>query len=203
MSELKDALADIEAIRRRMAAGTVFRGFGPLALGATALVALATATLQSVFPPGTPLAFFVAWIVAAILCAALIAAETVVRTGRTHGGLADAMLHQAIQHFLPAGVAGGVFAAVIGRFSPDSAWLIPGLWQVLVGLGVFAAAPSLPKGAVLGAAWYFVCGFGVMMMMAARPGELSPWAMALPFAIGQTILALVVRRAAENGYDEI
>ncbi|WP_062218689.1 hypothetical protein [Aureimonas sp. D3] len=199
MRELNEALADIEAIRRRMAAGTEFRGFGPTALAATAGIALATAGLQLLVPPATALAFFVGWILAAVLCVVLIAVEMVLRTGRAHGGLADAMLHQAIQHFLPAGFAGAAFAAIIARFSPDQAWLIPGLWQVLVGLGLFAAAPSLPRGAMLAAAWYFVCGFAVMMMLAGQ-STISPWAMALPFAIGQTILALVIHRASGSGH---
>ncbi|MBB3951924.1 hypothetical protein GGQ76_003237 [Aureimonas jatrophae] len=200
--ELDDALADIEAIRRRVAAGTVFRGLGPLALAATALIALGLGTLQTVAPPQTSLAFFLGWIVAAVICVGVIAAETMVRAGRAHGGLADAMLHQAIQTFLPAGAAGAAFAAVVGRFAPDDVWMIPGVWQVFVGLGLFAATPSLPRGAVLAAAWYFTAGFAVMMLSAARP-ELSPWAMALPFAVGQAMLAVVVHRASLPGASDV
>lgn len=204
MQDYDRAIADLHEIRTRMAAGTVFRGLGAAALAASAGLALFTATLQHLLLPAADAlpAFFAGWIVTAVLSAALLGAEAIARSRRHHAGLADAMIHNAVGQFLPAGVAGAALAAVIARFSPESAWMLPGLWQVLIGLGVFAAARSLPRGAVLAGAWYFVAGFAVLMLAADDPVP-SPWMMGVPFAVGQLLLAAIVRRASGDGYDGI
>jgi hypothetical protein len=65
---------------------------------------------------------------------------------------------------------------------------MPGLWQVLVGLGVFGAARLLPRGLVVAGAWYVVAGL-VVLALAAPGRTLSPWLMGLPFAVGQLLVA--------------
>ena len=39
------------------------------------------------------------------------------RSRRHHSGLADAMIHQAVEQFLPSGVAGLLLAVMLGRFA--------------------------------------------------------------------------------------
>ncbi|MBB3996435.1 hypothetical protein [Aureimonas pseudogalii] len=195
MRDVQKALAEIEAIRSGMAAGTVFRGFGPTTLAATGGLALVAAGLQTLYPP-TVLVFFVQWIAVALVSVAAVGVEVVLRSRRQHGGLADAMIHQAIQQFLPAGMAGAGFAAVVARCAPDTAWMLPGTWAVLVGLGLFAAQRSLPRAAVLVAAWYFVAGFAALLLSAGVSTP-SPFAMGVPFAVGQGLLAIVFLRSPE------
>jgi hypothetical protein len=69
--------------------------------------------------------------------------------------------------------------------------MLPGLWLVLVSLGLFAAVPSLPRGTMLAAGWYFLAGCTVLMLSAGGPA-LSPWMMGVPFAVGQLVLAGVI-----------
>lgn len=196
MGEVERALAEISDIRSRIADSTEFRGLGPAALAATGCLALLTAAAQSFWQDGAQgLGFFLPWIATAVVACCLIGAEMLVRTRRHHSGLADAMIHNAVQQFLPAGAAGAALAAVIGRFAPESAWMLPGVWQVLVGLGVFAAARSMPRGMALAGAWYFVAGFTVLMI-AAESHVLSPWMMGIPFALGQWFVAAILHRSA-------
>jgi hypothetical protein len=193
MSDYRKALSDIADIRSQIAASTTFRGFGPAALATTGVLALVVAAIQSIFlgnPLERPLAFFAGWIAVAVVSVALIGAEMIVRS-RRHHGLADSMIHNAIQQFLPAGAAGAALAAILGRFAPDAVWMLPGLWLVLVSLGLFAAVPSLPRGTMLAAGWYFVAGCTVLMLSAAGP-SLSPWMMGVPFGVGQFLLAAVI-----------
>jgi len=148
MSDLDKALADISAIRSQLAAGTAFRGYGPAAIAATSAVALITAILQYLFlddPTHNPLTFLFGWAAAAALSGAMIWTEMVARTRRHHSGLADAMLYQALEQFLPAGIAGVLLAVTLWKFAPETLWLLPGLWQVLTSLGVFASVRSLPR----------------------------------------------------------
>ncbi|GEP11284.1 hypothetical protein [Methylobacterium gnaphalii] len=197
MRDLDKALADIVAIRTQIARETAFRGLGSATLAATGIIAVATACLQAVLidePTTKPLLYFGAWIAAAALAFTLIGVETVRRSRRLHSGLADEMVTSAIESFLPAAGAGLCLALVFGRFAPGEVWMLPGLWQVLTGLGLFAAARILPKAVQLAGAWYLLAGLSVFAL-ASGDHRLSPWLMGLPFAIGQAMLAVIMYRA--------
>jgi hypothetical protein len=200
MSDLDKALADIITIRSQIAAGTAFRGYGPAAVAATGGVALLTAVLQYLLladPTGHPLSFLFGWAFAAAVSALTIWIEMQARSRRHHSGLADAMIHQAIEQFLPAGVAGVLLAVVLWKFAPEALWLLPGLWQVLVSLGVFASVRSLPRSVALAGAWYFVSGF-IVVLLASQSHALSPWTMGLPFVIGQWLMAAILYFASKD-----
>ena len=194
MRDLDKALADIIAIRSQIAAGTAFRGYGPAAMAATGVVALVTAVLQAVMignPTDSPLSFFLGWLAAAVLSSILIWIEMLARSRRHHSGLADAMIHQAVEQALPAGIAGLLLAVMLWKFAPEALWMLPGLWQILVSLGVFASVRSLPRSVALAGAWYFLAGFTVLIL-SSQSHALSPWTMGLPFAIGQSLMATIL-----------
>ena len=197
MRDLDKALSDIGTIRSRIAAGTDFRGYGPAALATTGVLAVLAAAAQTIWPASfaaTPLAFLATWGIVALLSAGIVAAEMRRRADRHHSGLADAMIRQAVEQFLPAAAAGMVLPIFLYRFAPEALWMMPGLWLLLAGLGVFAALRSLPRAVALVGAWYFVAGIAVLVL-AADSRALSPWQMGLPFAIGQGVLALLLHRA--------
>jgi hypothetical protein len=198
MHDLDKALADIVTIRSQIAAGTAFRGYGPATVAATGGVALATAVIQRFWlddPTAQPLPFFAAWAIAALISAGLIWVEMLARSRRHHLGLADAMIYQAIGQFLPAGMAGLLLAVMLGKFAPETLWMLPGLWQLLVSLGVFASTRSLPRSVAFAGAWYFVAGFATLLL-ASSTHALSPWTMGLPFVIGQLLLAAILHFAS-------
>jgi hypothetical protein len=205
MRDLDKALADIFAIRSQIAAGTAFRGYGPATVAATGGVALLTAILQFLWldgPTDRPIAFFAGWAAAALLSAALIWIEMQARSRRHHSGLADAMIRQAVEQFLPAGVAGVLLAILLWKFAPETLWMLPGLWQVLISLGVFASVRSLPRTIALAGAWYFLSGFTVVVI-ASQSHTLSPWTMGLPFAAGQLLMAALLYFASgENDVED-
>jgi hypothetical protein len=194
MPDLDKALADILAIRSQIAAGTAFRGYGPATVAATGGMALITAILQYLWlddPTGRPIAFFSGWAAAALLSAGLIWVEMRARSRRHHSGLADAMIQQAVEQFLPSGVAGILLAIMLWKFAPETLWMLPGVLQVLGSLGLFASVRSLPRSIALAGAWYFVSGF-TTLLLASQSHALSPWAMGLPFVIGQLLTAALL-----------
>ena len=203
MSDLHKALADIGNIRLQLAAGTMFRGFGPAVIAVSGVMALATAIAQAggVLPAAPGLPFLLVWIGVAIIASVLIGLEMRARTHRQHAGLADAMLLSAVEHFLPFGAAGAVIAAIIMRNAPELAWLLPGLWQMLIGLGLFAAIRFLPRTVMLAAAWYLIAG-SIVLFLASQTQALSPWDMGLPFGIGQLLLAGILRIAEGEAHAE-
>jgi hypothetical protein len=196
LRDLDKALADITAIRSQIAAGAAFQGYGPATMAATGGLALATAAAQWVWlgQNPDPLVFFGGWIATAALAAVLIGSEMLARSRRHHSGLADALIYNAIETFLPAGAAGALLGFVLYRLAPDTLWILPGLWLLLVSLGLFASLHSLPRNVRWAASWYFVAGLGVIVL-AAEGRALSPWLMGLPFAVGQFLLAALLHLA--------
>lgn len=203
MKDLERALADITAIRNQMARGTQFRGYGPVTVAATGLLALLAAVLQALSLPeplATPLAYLSLWVGMAILAVILATAEMVARTRRVHGGLADEMLYQAAEQYIPAGVAGTLTTVVIYRYAPQALALLPGLWQIFFSLGVFASCRSLPRGMFAVGTWYLAAGLGALALSGVAP--LAPLVMAIPFGIGQLLMAFVLYRATGAQHDE-
>jgi hypothetical protein len=200
MRDLDKALADILAIRNQIAAGTAFRGYGPAAVACTAGLAALTTGLQLLLlndASAAPATFLIGWLVTALIAAAIIGIEMRARSHRHHSGLADAMIYQAVEQMLPSGLAGVTLAGVALQFAPEMLWMLPGLWQILMGLAVFASARSLPSTVRIGGAWYFVAGIAVLML-ASRSHALSPLLMGAPFVIGQTLMAVILYVATEE-----
>jgi hypothetical protein len=197
MQDLRRALEDITAIRTQMARGTEFRGYGPVTVAATGGLALVAAIAQALWlpdPAADVFGYIALWTATAALSIALIAIEMVARTRRIHRGLADEMIHAAIEAFVPAGVAGALLTVVIYRFAPQSASMLPGLWQLLFSLGVFASCRSLPRPIFAAAVWYLAAGLA-NLALAGGGHAFSPWAMAVPFGAGQLFIAVVLYRS--------
>src|SRR5262245_44443 len=108
MNDLERALADIAEIRTQVARGSEFRGYGPVTVAATAVLAIAAGLVQNVWLPKAEAAigsYLVLWITTAVVCVILIGGEMIARTRRIHSGIADEMLHAATEQFIPASVA--------------------------------------------------------------------------------------------------
>jgi hypothetical protein len=195
MSDLHRAMAEIDAIRGHIARNTEFRGYGPAAVATTGAFALAAAALQSQWLPDPQHslgAYLALWVATAVLSMVLIGIETVTRSVRVHRGLAKEMLHAAAEQFVPAISAGGLLAVVLLRFAPQSLWMLPGLWQLLFSLGVFASCRFLPRPMFAVGLWYLCAGL-VCLALGSGPRALSPWMMALPFGVGQLLVAAVLQ----------
>jgi hypothetical protein len=196
MRDLDKALADITAIRSQMARGAVFRGYGPMTMAATGVLAIAAAVIQALWlpdPAGNVLAYLGLWVTTATVSVVVIGVEMVARTRRIHSGLADEMIHAATEQFMPAGVAGVLLTVVLYRYAPQSLWMLPGLWQIVFSLGLFAACRSLPRPIFAAAVWYLAAGLA-SLAFANEAYAFSPYAMAVPYGIGQLFIAVVLYR---------
>jgi hypothetical protein len=194
MTELDKALSDIAAMRTQMARALVFRGYGPAALSVTAGLAGVAGLLQPTFvanPTAEPTAYISLWAAVAVLSATVISFEAIRRTRKAHAGLADDMLLTAVEQFLPAGLAGVLLSLVIQRYAPENLWMLPGLWQVLLSLGVFAACASLTRSMMLVAIWYLCTGLACLAL-ARGTLAFTPLAMAGPFVVGQLLAAFLL-----------
>ena len=203
MNNLNKALDDIGNIRRQMARSTEFRGYGPATLAATAAFAVLAATVQALLLPDPSrhiAAYLGIWIATALLSATLIAIQTYTRTRRVHSGMADEMIHMAIEQFLPSAAAGTLLTIAIARFVPAAAWMLPGLWQIVFSLGVFASCRFLPRPMTAAGAWYLLTGLTCIALADNR--ALSPWTMGISFGAGQLLVASILFFTAKEGRDE-
>jgi hypothetical protein len=195
MTELQKALAEIAAIRGQVARATQFRGYGPLTLAATGLLAAAAAAVQAALvrdPARRPAAYLLIWVATAALSLTLIGAEAISRARRAHSTLALPMLRSAGAEFLPAIAAGLLLTAVVYRDAPEGVWMLPGLWQVVFSLGIFSSCRLLPRPMFAVGLWYLMTGL-IVLAEGARGNALSPWAMGAPFGVGQILVAAVLR----------
>src|SRR3569833_3444711 len=64
----------------------------------------------------------------------------------------------AIEHFKPSMVVGLMLHVVLDRVAPAQSWMLPGLWQLLFCLGIFASCRFLPRPMFTVGLWYMVTG---------------------------------------------
>jgi hypothetical protein len=203
MDELDKALGDISSIRRQVARTTEFRGYGPATLAGTGLFAMLAAGAQDYWIPQPALhasEYVGLWCSTALLSAVLAGVQMYTRSRRIHSGLSDEMIHMAVEQFLPAVGAGLLLTVVLLRAVPGLAWMLPGIWQVIFSLGIFASCRFLPRPIMLAGVWYLFAGLLCIGLGGSR--ALSPWAMAIPFGAGQMLVAGILFFSARESGDE-
>jgi len=191
------ALSEVANIRAQLAASTRFLGLAPESNLLMGILAFVVAAAQS-FQVQDHVGFIAVWAGTIVACSAVAVLAAVSRARRLHGRMAGAMLGLALQKGLPFGVAAVVITWAICRFSIESAWMLPGLWQILLGLLGFSVLSNLPREIAWVAGWYFCCGT-VVLALAGQAGTVSPWMMGIPFAVGQTAVAVILLRANREG----
>ncbi len=195
MADLNKALAQIHAIRGQLARGSEFRGYGPETVAATGLLAASAAVFQATRlqdPLGNPTRFLLIWISTAVLAVLVTGLQTITRTRRVHSGLVRQMILSAAESFLPAIVAGVLVTVALMRRAPANLWMLPGLWQIFYGLGIFASCRFVPRQMAAVGVWFLATG---ALCLATGMGQhaLSPWEMGFPFGIGQLLIAAVLK----------
>ncbi len=202
MSELHRALAEIRHIRCQVARDTQFRGYGPASVAASGMLALVVAALESHWPrsasvPHEVHAFVAVWVATAFLSLTMVTIQTMFRARRVHSGLATEMVLAAAEQFLPALVVGTLLTAVVLGAAPKEAWMLPGLWQLLFSLGVFASCRFLPRITFAVGVWYLISGLTTLIVQGSAQA-LLPWTMGIPFGVGQLLVAAVFQYGYER-----
>jgi hypothetical protein len=196
MKELQQALSEIHSIRNQVARGTEFRGYGPASIAASGILALLVAAMQKLWmtkPGKVDLVIWLGvWAGTAAVSVFLTGVETFARSRRVHVGLAREMVQSAVAQFLPAIMVGFLLTVVMMRVAPAECWMLPGLWELIFSLGVFASCRFLPRQMFAVGVWYLAAGL-FCLAAASVTRTLSPWAMGIPFGVGQLLVAAVLR----------
>lgn len=192
--ELREALRQISDIRQQMARSEVFRGYRPLTVAATGLLGVMAATMQSWFVPlpadelGRYLAY---WIAVAAASLILTGVELVWRARLAGPGVSRELTSLAVEQFLPCVIVGGLLTLTIGCNAPQAAWMLPGLWALVFGLGVFASYRLLPRQSFWVGVYYTICGC-VCLTWGQHEHAFAPWQMGVSFGGGQWLAAAIL-----------
>lgn len=192
--QLDDALRRIADIHQHMERSTVFRGYRSLTVGFSAVAGLLAAAMQArgVPEPEVELGRYLAlWLTIASVSMLVAGAEMFWRATRAQSSAVRQQMLRALEQFVPCVAVGALITLCIYRTAPQVAWLLPGLWSLLFGLGLFASWRLLPREVFWVGLYYVLCGCGCLILGQGE-NALSPWLMAISFGGGQLIGAGVL-----------
>ena len=197
--DLHDALTQITEIRQQLARTEVFRGYRAIPIAFSGILALGIAGLQALFLPAPDqhvADYLVLWIAAAMVSILAMGIGLFLDYRQNSSPLARSTTALAVGQFLPCVIAGGLVAFVLWHHAYDSLWMLPGLWAILFGLGIFASYRLLPR-ATFGVALFYLAAGLTSLTLARGEAAFSPLAMGLSFGIGQCLAAGVLYRTLE------
>lgn len=198
--ELREALRQISDIRQQMAHTEVFRGYRSLTVGFSGVLGIVASACQSLWvaKPESELGSYVGlWLSVAIVSLIVAGGEMAWRAQRAGPGLERDMTLLAVAQFLPCLVIGGLLTLCLVNNAPHAAWMLPGLWSFIFGLGVFASYRLLPRPAFWVGVYYTVCGCGCLIY-GQGDQALAPWEMGGSFGGGQSLAAAILYLSLER-----
>lgn len=193
------ALDQIAEIHQQIAKGEVYRGYRSLPIAASGLIGVIGASLQ----PRTlgvrdPVGFVVYWAVIAV-CAAFVGAIEIAHNYVVHEDAASQRrTRQVVGQFLPSIAGGAAMSVCFAHLNAALVPLLPGLWAICFGIGIFASRPYLPRASGYVALFYYAAGF-TLLWVADAPARLSGWWVGGTFGVGQLLAALVLWWNLERG----
>jgi hypothetical protein len=79
--------------------------------------------------------------------------------------------------------------------------MLPGLWELVFSLGIFASCRFLPRPMFAVGLWYLAAALACLVVESG-PRTLSPWAMGIPFGVGQLLVAAVLQFGYGDSVEE-
>ena len=194
------ALSDIREIGDTLARAQHTSCFRAAPIALTAIIAFAFAMLPGVCiePMAAGQSFFVYyWLGIAILNLLIVCVDLGVRYLKTDSELQRGKTRNSLYQFTPCVFIGAYSTLTLLPLGRHSDSLLPGLWCVLMSLGIFATVNNAPKAMVFPAAFYAIAG-GLFWRFEEWTVELGAWSMGLSFGIGQAWMALVLWRGPHD-----
>ena len=172
--DVPQALDRIEEIHAQIAKGEVFRGYRPVPVAIAGAVGLLAGWLQPRFvPEGEATRFLVWWIAVALLNVAVNAAVIAAGYARCRDAFARRHTRRVVGQFVPCLLAGTAVSLGLPAAGSALVRLLPGLWALLFGLGVFASRPYLARATGWVALFFVAAGTGLLLFPPATYAALG------------------------------
>ena len=154
--DVSRALSQIAEIHQQIAKGELYRGYRPLPVAASGLIGIVAASLQPRdLPVRDPLAFVWYWCAVAGL-AGLVGASEIAYNYLREDDADRRRTRRVVGQFLPSMVGAAAITASFVHLSDTLIPLLPGLWAICFGIGVFASRPYLPRASGFVALFYAI-----------------------------------------------
>jgi hypothetical protein len=190
--DVSRALDQIAEIHQQIAKGEIYRGYRSVPIAASGLIGIAAAWAQGRTVGATDPAGFVVYWAAVGVSAGFVGISEIVYNYVIHENAADRRhTRQVVGQFLPSVAAGAAIAVCFTHLSLTLVPLLPGLWAICFGLGIFASRPYLPRASGWIALFYYVAGF-MLLWLARGPRPLTGWWVGGTFGAGQLLAAVVL-----------
>lgn len=200
MMRIEEALQQVDAIAALAQRGATYRGLRWQTVGATGVFGLAAAALQPMLMAGDSNPVFtllLLWVTVAAASLSLIVADMAWRYHQNPTARSRRLTLTVLKRLSPALVVGGGLTVVWFDSATESVWMLPGLWAIVLGLGIFSTASCLPEPLRQVGIWYIGCGFALLMVM-PHTSNFHPLAMAIPFGGGQLLTSALIYRYGET-----
>ena len=162
--DLTNALDRIEEIHAQIAKGEVFRGYRPVPVAVAGAIGLLAGWIQPrVVPAGDDGAGFLwYWLFVAALNLVLIGGVLVAGYRRVPDPFVRRHTRQVVGQFVPCLAAGAAVSLTLPALDHGLVRLLPGLWSLLLGLGIFASRPYLARATGWVALFFVLAGAAVL-----------------------------------------
>ena len=205
---LNQALSDIAAIREQIGRAESYRGFRSLTVGLSALFVVTGGCLQQIwieYPEQQPLEFLRLWIVVALLSGVACTVEMLLRNRASNSPVTGKLHRSLITQTMPSVLVGAVVTIAIYKASFSNETLIhllPGVWAMLYGLGLWSCGSNLPRLAHVATVYFLVAG-AITLLLNSYSSVLHSAEMVILFGVGQLLLSAALfwkfeRRGSEG-----
>ena len=193
MVDLRGALDQLDQIQTHLERTESFRGYRSQSVAFSGILGIVGCVVQATSmndPVANLDSWLLLWVGIAFISVAVVGVEIVVRCYRSQSRRELRSTRTALRQFVPTLITGAVLTHVIVNTAVEVAWMLPGLWAIIFGLGVFSSLPLMPERFVFIAAYYVAVGL-LLLVVARDSHALSPWAMSV-FAVGQLISSVML-----------
>ena len=190
--DLSRALGQLADIHQQIAKAEIYRGYRSLPIAASGLIGLGAAWAQTpALGASDPIGFVLYWVTIAG-CAGFVGASEIIYNYVVHDDrAARRQTTQVVGQFLPSVLAGAIITVSFVHLSAALVPLLPGLWAICFGIGIFASRPYLPRASGWVALLYYAAGVA-LLWIARGPEPLRGWWVGGTFGAGQLLAALVL-----------
>ncbi len=196
MTDVGRALEQIAEIRDHLAKGEVYRGWRSVPVACSGLIGIGAAAWQTADSPTRDAASFVRYWLAVGAVALLVGCSEIAwRYAARATAEERSRARRVLGQFLPALIAAAMTtSALVGR-DRQLVSLLPGLWALFFGVGIFATRPNIPRASQWVALYYWGAGVALLWF---RGTPVSPWAVGGTFGAGQLLAAAVLYWSLER-----
>jgi hypothetical protein len=184
------ALSQIAEIHQQLAKGEIYRGYRSVPIAASGLVGIVAVVMQPVRAASDPMAFLGYWTAIAAVAGIVGLVEVCYNYLHDHAS-GRRRTRQVLGQFLPAAVGAAVVTASFAHVSPQMIALLPGIWAICFGVGIFASRPYLPRMSGFVALFYFTVG-SLLLWTTRIDAPPTGWHVGATFGVGQLMAAAVL-----------